>query len=87
MNFDSFVLAASTASLDDEPVARDHADAIEFRMDLAADPVPALREYDGELPIIATNRAEWEGGEAPENGRLEALSTAAELPAVEAIDV
>jgi len=49
--------------------------------------VPALREYDGELPIIATNRAEWEGGEAPENGRLEALSTAAELPAVEAIDV
>lgn len=87
MHFDSFVLAAATASLDDEPTAREHADAIEFRMDLASAPLPALREYDGELPIIATNRAEWEGGEAPDRGRLDALATAAKLSGVEAIDV
>lgn len=87
MNFDTFVLAAATASLDDEPAAREHADAIEFRMDLAADPLVQLREYDGELPIIATNRAEWEGGEAAETGRLDALAEAARLSAVEAIDV
>jgi len=87
MNFDTFVLAAATASFDDEPAAREHADAIEFRMDLAADPLPQLHEYDGELPVIATNRAEWEGGEASEAGRLDALAEAAQLSSVEAIDV
>ncbi|EMA31721.1 3-dehydroquinate dehydratase [Halobiforma lacisalsi AJ5] len=35
MEFDSFVLTASTADLTEEPAAREHADAIEFRMDLA----------------------------------------------------
>ena len=39
MNFDSFVLAAATADLDDEAAAREHADAVEFRMDLAEDPL------------------------------------------------
>lgn len=87
MNFDSFVLAAATATLEDEPAAREHADAVEYRMDLADDPLSRLCEYDGELPIIATNRAVWEGGKAPERGRLDALATAAELPAVEAIDI
>ncbi|MFC6730327.1 type I 3-dehydroquinate dehydratase, partial [Natronoarchaeum mannanilyticum] len=87
MNFDSFVLCASTASLDDEPAARDDADAVEFRMDLADDPIEALESYDGELPILATNRAEWEGGEASDRGRLDALDEAAKLDAVEAIDL
>ena len=87
MNFDTFVLAAATATLDDEPAAREHADAIEFRMDLAEDPLSQLRTYDGELPIIATNRAEWEGGEASRPGRLDALAEAAQVSAVEAIDV
>jgi len=87
MNFDSFVLCASTASLDDEPAARDDADAVEFRMDLADDPIGALESYDGDLPILATNRAEWEGGEASDRGRLDALGEAAELDAVEAIDL
>ena len=88
MDFESFVLAASTADLREEPAAREHGDAVEFRMDLAEDPLAALEAYDGELPIIATNRVEWEGGEAADDeARLEALCTAAEHDAVEAIDV
>ena len=39
MDFGEFVLAASTADLADEPAAREHADAVEFRMDLAEDPL------------------------------------------------
>ena len=87
LTFDSFVLAASTADLADEPAAREHADAIEFRMDLADEPLAALEAYDGELPILATNRAEWEGGEADDEGRLEALADVTAFEAVEAIDV
>ncbi|ELY78053.1 type I 3-dehydroquinate dehydratase [Natrinema gari] len=87
LQFDSFVLAASTAALADEPAAREHADAIEFRMDLADEPLAALEAYDGELPILATNRAEWEGGEAPAKGRLEALAEATAVDAVAAIDL
>ncbi|MFB6302807.1 MAG: type I 3-dehydroquinate dehydratase [Haloferacaceae archaeon] len=85
--FDSFVLAAAVSDLDDEPAARAHADAVEFRMDLAADPLSALAAYGGELSLIATNRAPWEGGEAEEDGRLAALRTAAEYDAVAAVDV
>jgi 3-dehydroquinate dehydratase-1 len=87
MNFDEFVLAASTADLADEPDARDHADAVEFRMDLAADPLAALDDYDGDLPVLATNRPEWEGGEADDEGRVDALAEAARIDAVDAIDV
>ncbi|MWG35616.1 type I 3-dehydroquinate dehydratase [Halomarina oriensis] len=88
MNFDDFVLAASTADLGEEPAARDHADAVEFRMDAASDPLGALDDYDGTLPILATNRVEWEGGEAPDDeDRLVELAVAAEHPSVEAVDV
>lgn len=89
MNFDSFVLTAATATLTDEPQARAHADALEFRMDLADEPLSALEAYDGELPILATNRAAWEGGEAEEDEkeRLEALVSATAIDAVEAIDI
>ncbi|WP_222920026.1 type I 3-dehydroquinate dehydratase [Natrinema sp. SYSU A 869] len=87
LQFDSFVLAASTAALSDEPAAREHADAIEFRMDLADEPLAALEDYDGQLPILATNRARWEGGEAEDDGRLEALAEATAFDAVVAIDV
>ncbi|MFT4889488.1 MAG: 3-dehydroquinate dehydratase-1 [Halobacteriales archaeon] len=87
MDFESFVLAASTGELGDEPAARDHADAVEFRMDLADDPLEALDDYDGTLPVIATNRAPSEGGEADEEGRLDTLEAAAAIDAVEAIDV
>lgn len=95
MDFDTFVLAAVTSDLDEEPAAGEHADAVEFRMDLAADPLDALGAYDGDLPIIATNRAAWEGGGAESDGpdsagdkkRLEVLEEAAGHPAVEAVDV
>lgn len=89
--FDSFVLTAATADLTDEAKAREHADAVEFRMDLAEadDALAALRTYDGELPILATNRAAWEGGEwsGDDEERLEILADAARLDGVEAIDV
>ena len=87
LEFDSFTLAAATADLDEEPRAREHADAVEFRMDLANDPLTALASYGGELPLIATNRADWEGGEAPDENRLADLSRAAEFEGVDAIDV
>lgn len=88
MDFDSFVLAASTADLDEEPVAREHADAIEFRMDLADEPLSALDDYEGELPVIATNRPTWEGGEREDGeDRQSELEAALERDAVEAVDV
>ena len=87
MEFDEFVLAASISDLDAEPRARKHADAVEFRMDLAADPLAALDDYDGDLPVLATNRAEWEGGEAADDDRLADLAEAAELACVGAVDV
>ncbi len=88
MDFEEFRLAASTADLADEPAARDHADLVEFRMDLATDPLDALRVYDGTLPLLVTNRVEWEGGESPDtSGRLDALAIAVELPHVEAVDL
>ena len=88
MEFGTFVLAASTADLDEEPRARTHADAVEFRMDLAGDPLDQLSAYDGELPLIATNRVEWDGGDAADDeARLDALVEALEHPRVEAIDL
>jgi 3-dehydroquinate dehydratase-1 len=88
MNFETFVLAAVTADLTVEPQAREHADAVEFRLDLADDPLAQLDSYNGELPLIATNRVEWEGGKAPnEQDRIDALERAVEHPAVEAVDI
>ncbi|WP_459193615.1 type I 3-dehydroquinate dehydratase [Halosimplex sp. J119] len=88
IDFSSFVLAAATADLRDEPTARDHADAVEFRLDMASDPLDALAAYDGELPLIATNRPEWEGGDVEDGqARLDALRTAVEYDAVAAVDL
>ncbi|TYT60572.1 type I 3-dehydroquinate dehydratase [Natrialba swarupiae] len=89
MEFDSFVLTAAVADLTEEPAAREHADAVEFRMDLADEPLSALEAYDGELPILATNRPAWEGGEwdGDDADRLEALVEATGIDAVDAIDV
>ena len=85
--FEEFVLAAATADLDDEPAAREAADAVEFRMDLATDPLEQLDDYAGELPLIVTNRAEWEGGEAADIGRFGELSDAVVHDAVAAVDI
>jgi len=89
LDFEEFVLAASTADLSEEPDACTHADAIEFRMDLTDEPLAAIEAYDGELPILATNRAAWEGGEwdGDDADRLEVLAVATEFEAVGAIDV
>ncbi|SDJ97203.1 type I 3-dehydroquinate dehydratase [Natronorubrum texcoconense] len=89
LDFDEFVLAAATADLSEEPDAREHADVIEFRMDLTDEPLAALESYEGELPILATNRAAWEGGEwdGSDEERLEVLAEATEFDAVKAIDV
>ncbi len=88
MDFEQFVLAAATTDLDEEPAARENADALEFRLDLAPGGLDAVRAYDGELPLIVTNRVEWEGGQAPDTDeRIERLRAAVDVPAVEAVDV
>ncbi len=87
LDFDGFTLAASSATLADASAARSDADCVEFRMDLAADPLAALETYDGELPLLVTNRADWEGGEAVDDDRLEALERAIEYDAVGAVDI
>ncbi|MEF8843073.1 MAG: type I 3-dehydroquinate dehydratase [Haloarculaceae archaeon] len=86
--FDEFVLAAATGDPTEEPAAREHADCVEFRMDLAEDdPLDALAGYDGELPLLVTDRPAWEGGEAADEGRVDALVSAVEHEAVAAVDV
>lgn len=88
IDFESFTLVAATADLGDEPAARGTADAVEFRMDMATDPLAALADYDGDLPLVATNRPTWEGGERQEGpDRLAELETAVEHEAVGAVDV
>ncbi|MFB6124679.1 MAG: type I 3-dehydroquinate dehydratase [Halanaeroarchaeum sp.] len=88
MDFEGFVLAASTGDLSEEPAAREHADAVEFRMDLAETPGEALADYDGDLPLLVTNRPTWEGGEREDGPeRVQELLDALEQPAVEAVDV
>jgi len=91
--FDSFTLVAATADLADERAARGLADLVEFRMDLAADPLEQLAAYDGELPLLVTNRPAWEGGEADgsdaaaEAARLDALEATLGNDAVAAVDI
>ncbi|KTG09656.1 3-dehydroquinate dehydratase [Haloprofundus marisrubri] len=89
MEFDSFALAASTGDLEvtTMPVVRDHADIVEFRLDLAEDPLESLDDYDGDLPVLVTNRADWEGGEAEDDGRLTTLEATFDHDAVVAVDV
>lgn len=86
IRFDAFTLAASVSELTSETEAPE-ADAIEFRMDLATDPLDQLEAYSGDLPIIVTNRAKWEGGDASDAGRLADLGRAVEHPTVGAVDI
>jgi len=88
--FDSFTLVAATADLSDAAtdVAQEYAEAVEFRMDLAEDPLEQLAAYDADLPLLVTNRASWEGGEADsDDARLEALEAAVADDAVAAVDI
>nr|WP_058568552.1 type I 3-dehydroquinate dehydratase [Haloferax marisrubri] len=87
MKLDESALAATTNDLTREVDARGVADLIEFRMDKADDPLEQLAAYDGELPIIATNRARWFGGKASDTGRLDDLFSASRYDAVEFVDI
>ncbi len=88
MDFESLVVAAATGDLADANDAQELADAVEFRMDFADDPLAMLNEYSGPLPVIATNRVEGQGGDAPATPeRLEVLQSAVEHPRVEAVDI
>ncbi|WP_276271168.1 type I 3-dehydroquinate dehydratase [Haloarcula litorea] len=88
MDFGSFTLLAAGDDLAREPQARDHADGLELRMDLADEPLAQLDAYDGELPVLVTNRVDWEGGEAPDTAeRLDALERAVDHDAVTAVDL
>ncbi len=87
MQFESFVLAASTDDLRRADRARDYADAIEYRVDLAEEGLGPVERHTG-LPVIVTNRLESEGGAAPAGSeRLSTLAAAAAEPAVAAVDV
>jgi 3-dehydroquinate dehydratase-1 len=87
MTINEFSLAATTNDLTREPDAREVADLIEFRMDSAENPIIQISEYDGKLPIIATNRTKWFGGKADDTGRLDHLFAAAQFDAVELVDI
>ncbi|SFS90079.1 type I 3-dehydroquinate dehydratase [Halostagnicola kamekurae] len=87
MDREEFALAATTNDLTRETEARGTADVIEFRMDKADEPLAQLEDYDGELPIIATNRSQWFGGNAIDHGRLDRLMEAARSDAVEMVDI
>ncbi|WP_136588499.1 type I 3-dehydroquinate dehydratase [Salinigranum halophilum] len=92
LDFDAFVLCASTGDLADAETetAREHADAVEFRLDLADDPLAALDDYPSDgLPLLVTYRPEWEGGAfaGAEASRLDGLVAAADHDAVGAVDL
>jgi 3-dehydroquinate dehydratase-1 len=88
MDFSSFRLLAAGADLAMAPHARADADGIELRMDFAADPLDQLDGYEGDLPVLVTNRVHWEGGEADDSAaRLDALERAVEFDAVTAVDL
>lgn len=82
-------VVGSLKRLADEPAARPHADIVEFRLDLAeSNPLEALEDYDGTLPILATNRVKAEGGAAAVGEeRLQTLKEAATRDEVIAVDI
>jgi len=88
MDFSSFRLLAAGSDLSMEPAARADADGIELRMDFADEPLDQLEGYDGDLPVLVTNRVAWEGGEADDDdARLDTLERAVEFDAVTAVDL
>lgn len=88
MDFSSFRLLAAGSDLGVEPAARADADGIELRMDFAEAPLEQLAGYDGELPVLVTNRVAREGGEAADDAeRLDVLERAVEHEAVTAVDL
>ena len=87
MTLDDFALAATTNDLTREPAARGAADLVEFRMDKADEPIAQLEAYNGELPVLATNRNQWFGGKARDAGRLDTLFSASRFDSVAYVDL
>jgi 3-dehydroquinate dehydratase-1 len=87
MKLNNFKLAATTDNLKNESKVRDVADVLEFRMDKAKKPIEQLCDYDGKLNIIATNRGQWFGGQASDEGRLDRLFVASEFDYVNMVDI
>ena len=86
MDFSKFVLAAVVDDLQRVEQAG-IADAVEFRMDRAHEPLSQLEAYSSKIPIIATNRRREEGGDAAGEERLHTLATATAQAAVGAVDI
>ncbi|MFC7074113.1 type I 3-dehydroquinate dehydratase [Halovenus rubra] len=87
MDFSEFVLMASTTRLNEIERAKQYADAVEFRLDLADAGVDAL-DVSLPLPVLVTNRVKGEGGEAaPTTDRLDRLCRAVKQPTVKAVDI
>ena len=87
MTAEDFALAATTDDLTREAEAREVADLVEFRMDRADDPIAQLEAYDGDLPIVATNRNQWFGGNAGDTGRVDTLFAASRFDPVVYVDL
>lgn len=85
MNFTDFVLAGTTSDLAQEQKARNIADAIEFRMDLADNPSRSVERYSGELPLIASVGTKAE--KSADISQNDPLLTVLESDAVKAVDI
>lgn len=87
MKIKESALAATTNNITRVTDTRGIADLLEFRMDKAENPIDQLSKYDGDLPIIATNRTRWFGGQATDTGRLDSLFSASRFDAVKFVDI
>lgn len=82
MDFTELVLVGVVDDLSEEVEARPHADAIAFQVGGSED-IAALEEYNGELPIIATN---WSFEEKEQEGRDRNISNIESVPGIESVE-
>ncbi|WP_256487712.1 type I 3-dehydroquinate dehydratase [Haladaptatus sp. AB618] len=87
MSIDDFTLAAITSTLSQESRARSCGDYVEFPMSSVEDPLTALQEYEGELPLIVTNHPKPRDTEIDSVDRIDALVQASQLDPVKIVDI
>lgn len=87
MNFDEFALIAIVDELAEEQQAREFADAVEFRLDTAHEPLDQISHFDGELPIIVSVRPDSNETVAMTDDVAETILRAVEYDAVEAVSL
>lgn len=87
MNTGECRLTGVTNDLDEIADVEDTADYIELQMDRAENPLSQLSNYEGDIPLIVSNRSERSGGAAHEGNRLEMLVSAASTEEVEMVDL